>query len=518
MPKKIFTFLILILISFGLLFFNFFKNEKVVASSEDNVWGWGWGGFPELEGGILKAGNGWISFNCYNDYDNDGSRESRCTDNGYPSDYGVHICTSDTDPLCTTVAIPKQGKLIGYAWAGGGEDASGNPTGAVGWIKFDPAGPFPDPPNYSACLDLSGPGQACDGVGDYKVSGWARVCAGAANPDTTCDGSSNPAAGGWDGWIKLTGAGYETWIDTSPIPPNPDEFRDWAWGGDDIDEEAVIGWISFNCADRGVCGTSPYKVMVDLSLTSSNDPPSAINLNATSENYCFKARPPVELSWQYSDPNNVPPGADDQSVYQVQVATSSVFTTIFVDSGNVTTSYNRYMPPNLEFGSTYYWRVRVWDSNGTVSDCGVDPQGWCYPIPSSFTTEPRPPWPDFNWSPGSPSLGESIQFCSELEVGVCETPPPTGWASCYSFPCDWYWEFQYGNPATSSAHNVTTTFTNVLPGGNEVILKITDNNGFFCTKSSTTTVSLPLPEYREVAPTSWLDSFLAKLSNIFTRL
>lgn len=229
MKKKILIFLIIIIFCLG-----FLVTKEAKAGDEHNVYGWAW-----------SENLGWISFNS--------------TSDGSDVNYGVHICESDIDLLCSIVTAPKIGKFIGYAWSRG---TTANP-GGVGWIKFDPIGPYPSSPNYSACLDLPGVGQSCDGAGDYTVSGWARAYRAIT--------SGGQTLGGWDGWIKLGG----TWGDgvLLNITPNPMEFEGWAWGGDDSDEEAVIGWISFNCVDGGngqinICGTSDYKVMTNLSLAS----------------------------------------------------------------------------------------------------------------------------------------------------------------------------------------------------------------------------------------------------------
>jgi len=161
MPKKIF---ILLIISFGLLVFNLFKTEKVVAGTGDNVWGWAW-----------SENIGWISFN-------------NCTNPANPATCG---------PINYGVNIETDGSLSGYAWSRG-TDAD---VGGIGWIKFDPV---VGAPSYSACLDLPGTGQDCDGVGDYTVSGWARACAVFDDPNV-CSGALNPNRGDWDGWIKLRG-------------------------------------------------------------------------------------------------------------------------------------------------------------------------------------------------------------------------------------------------------------------------------------------------------------------------
>lgn len=241
--KKYLLFLIIVLTVFG-----YFWMKDAKATQTDNVWGWAW-----------SENVGWISFNCYNDYDGDGTLESHCTDMGYSSDYGVSI--NETT-----------GNLSGYAWAGGGEDAAGNPVPTIGWINFDPAGAYPDTPNYSACLDLPDQsGESCNGVGDNTISGWARAC---AVFQSGCSGSLKPDSerGGWDGWIHLRDDGtipYGVYIQKVN---DHSEFHDWAWGGDDTSKTAIIGWVSFNCANEGGCGTSDYKVETSVVP---NNPPTA---------------------------------------------------------------------------------------------------------------------------------------------------------------------------------------------------------------------------------------------------
>jgi len=163
----------------------------------------------ELLGYAWSENIGWISFNCAN--------KGVCG----VSDYKVTI-------------DPTTGNLKGYAWAGGGEDASGNSVPTIGWIDFDPAGPYPGPPNYSVkAVNLS---QA--GISNVKVEGWAKVLA--------TDGS-------WDGWIKF---GYPS-PSGSYFDANGD-FHGYAYG------DLVVGWISLNCDNTGACGSSDYKVWVNF--------------------------------------------------------------------------------------------------------------------------------------------------------------------------------------------------------------------------------------------------------------
>ncbi|MBI5221218.1 MAG: hypothetical protein HY979_00225 [Candidatus Magasanikbacteria bacterium] len=65
----------------------------------------------------------------------------------------------------------------------------------------------------------------------------------------------------------MSGPNYEAWVDTNT---DPDEFMNWAWGGDDNLSEAITGWISFNCRNQNICGTSNYKVV----LGGQNEPPT----------------------------------------------------------------------------------------------------------------------------------------------------------------------------------------------------------------------------------------------------
>ena len=150
--KKILILLILI-ISFSLLAFNFLKTQEAKAGLTDNVRGWAWGGYPTS----TETGSGWFGFNCRNYYN--GVLESHCIADGYASDYGVNI-----DP---------DGNFSGYVWSGGGVDAAGNEVPVLGWIRFDPPA---DTVTYPAC---GYPESPCHSVRvsttTGEVSGWARA-------------------------------------------------------------------------------------------------------------------------------------------------------------------------------------------------------------------------------------------------------------------------------------------------------------------------------------------------------
>ena len=448
---------------------------------------------------------GWISFNC----NNPELPAPRCTNN-----YGVHICESDTDPLCTAIAAPKKGKFTGYAWSEN-----------IGWIKFDPppdsaTALYPEDPQYSVRLHFA----------NMEVSGWARACAGTVNGDCV----STTRTDGWDGWIKLRGTAtdgspYGVWIETG-VTSKP--FHGWAWGSD------VVGWISFNCVEGGydegtgttysVCGTSDYKV-----ITSLNFPPTASNLS-WSDKYCNIASEvgQVSFQWLYEDP-----GGADQSHYHLQIATDSGFTTLVVDSINPQTvpsgspgtssvlvvsdpsTYSRCISggdyegrcvdyndvdPDLN-DPPYYWQVKVQDAAGKWSDWyfyDLNDDG----IPDSFTTPVHAyPWVDFNRCPLSPSVDEIIQFCSIYELGVCEAgacPLPTpAETTCYDADgiCNtWEWDFDDDGVIDSTDSNPTHSYST---SGNYIIkLTVYDGDGFSCYHTEDTTVTLPLPGWKEIPP------------------
>ena len=504
MSKRLFIFLIIFLLIFGFLFFSLRKAEKVEAGSGDNVYGWAW-----------SDKIGWISFNN--------------TTGGGAINYGVHICESDSDPNpdCQALAVPRTGRLVGYAWSRG----TTADVGGIGWIRFDPVGPYPEAPNYSACLDLPGAGQACDGIGDYNIGGWARAYRAIAPEGQTL--------GGWEGWIKLRGV-YGGGAGTYGIKLNQTtkEFEGWAWGGDpDGDSEAIIGWISFNGLNTG----SPIDYKVKTSL---NFPPyiEAVQLDGDPK-YC-RVLPKVgqvNFKWTYKDDDG-----DWQSQYHLQVATDLGFTDLIVDSyqsqsispGGTGTSAVLIVPDRstyskclsggdyegrcIEYGNPYYWRVQVQAATGSPNW-----SGWGG---GNFTTDSHPwPWIDFSLDPQSPSADELVQFCSIIEKvciggannglacaldsdcpdGSCVTICPTDLTLCYdsagnttpcanwswSFPTDWQFETGY----SSSSQNPLGKFTSAGLG-KSVELKVTDSDGLSCTDSRFVGATLPLPEWKEVPP------------------
>ena len=429
--KRVLAIFIGAVILIGMVYYlnNLSRPEIAKAGASDNVSGWAW-----------SENIGWISFNS--------------TNTGAAVDYGVNI-------------DPSTGLFSGEAWSGGTDSSA---SGTIGWIDFAPSGPYPGSPNYSVCLDLPGSGQTCDGVGNYKVSGWARALSATSSP------------GGWDGWIKLNG----TTTDGTPygvsLNPVTREFEGWAAGWDDSTSTAVIGWISFNCKDGGsngenICATSPYKVATSLVLG-----PTASNPTSTFT-YCAWGYTPqaapglaITLRWDYSGPK-------PQSSYEILLDNDSDFSgtkfnhTASVSSHNYALNLsqddNHDWRSQLAPNTTYYWKVKVTDTAGNSSWSNV----------AHFTTPDQYPNPDFTPSPPNGTVGQVLTF---------------GDNSTCSGSCSYSWDFGDGSPIDNT--NGTTTHAYTKTGTYKPTLNIADDVGICTSSSKTIHIGAILPWWREIVP------------------
>jgi len=109
------------------------------------------------------------------------------------------------------VTTDSAGNIAGYAW-----------SDAVGWISFNAA-------DVAGCPSGSCPPQLS--LQNGAVTGWARALA-----------ATQAGAGGWDGWIHLSGSNYGVQIVNC-------SWTGYAWGGD------VLGWIHFGGTNYGVVGS-----------------------------------------------------------------------------------------------------------------------------------------------------------------------------------------------------------------------------------------------------------------------
>jgi hypothetical protein len=413
----------------------------------------------------------------------------------------------------------------GYAWSSN-----------VGWIKFNPPGPYPS----GDCADSAAYLQF-----DHDTYGWIRACAGAANAD--CTGGANPAAGGWDGWICVSDLGQDevNWEGvTLNTATDPDEFQGWAWGGGGTNtQNAVIGWISWNCKDREAATgktcvdnvTDPNTQLWNYKVTyqPENSAPTVSNAQITGINYCTERgdskgiqKGNVGLSWTYLDFEG-----DDQERYWLQIATDLGFSNKIIDcqvpnsvavdpnvAKTMTSSVDVVSPTSTEYANrcndggdlgsrtlaisyngTYYWRVRSKAATGNTNW-----SNWAvYGAPTSFSTPVHAyPWSDFSWDPLYPAVFQNVTFDAQPGTltrfydTTCAVDPTN--ASCsYS----WTFTDAYVNPNPPPPPKYQEDAKFQTAGAKPVTLQVTDSSGFSCSTTKSVQVGLPLPQWKEIPPT-----------------
>ena len=442
-------------------------------------------------------------------------------------------------------------ELYGQAWSEN-----------IGWISFDRSVTGPPPTDDPISSDLDGDGISPDcstclawlEPWTNQIYGWARVISACEDDlwnGTQCTGvGAGDRSGGWDGWVRLDddGQGYNG-VDRNVLV-DPDELRNWAWGGDAPDSgEMSLGWISFNCdTAQPDCDPSDpsqdHAVFSDINFTpevDDNNPPT-VELDITAGPTCGTN---MVLSWTYIDPED----GTNQNGYHVQVSDDGTFTDIssdiVFDSGEVgSSSQNR--PVEVAWPSTrenadgaangngklafrehsdypaavdqpaYYWRVRVRDSAGKWSDWFEysDNTG----SPEAFATPLHPaPNTDFDWTPDPISQDETV-FFNDLT-----TFDPTCVSNCQS----WAWDMpnadgSYVNGTSSTDQNPQFVYNNY--GTRTITLNATDgilesdtllpNPDGTCVREIDESIRPPLPDYRETAPVSLFD----RIKNFFARI
>ena len=355
------------------------------------------------------------------------------------------------------VNIDASGIISGYAWSEN-----------IGWISFDQTGGCPSGSSCQAKIDPS----------TYEVSGWARALA---------------YGDGWDGWIRLDG------VKLNEITK---EFEGWAWGSD------VVGWISFNCKDTGICPTSDYKVQTSVDFNFSPYNPDSLK---ETWNNCWRISPQVALGtsisfeWTYSDPEG-----DPQKGYEIWVDSDPNFPgekfnhiVLLSQSNsyalNLDDDDNNDWDSKLSWSSNYWWKVRVKDTgSGEWSE---------WSDPNMFrTNDHASPYADFGWFPSLPSMNEIFQLCA-VQTGICSSINEK--SICYNsadeeISCSgksFLWtlpdEADFASTSIESTENPQIKF--IDSGNYDVKLEITDDVGS-CDWSIPIQVTFPLPEWEETTP------------------
>lgn len=438
----------IVFLAIGVAISFLFQNSNLnipitkAATSTNAVYGYAW-----------SSNTGWISFN-------------RCDENGVcmpGADYDVRIVNEGTNYF-----------LQGYAWSSN-----------IGWIKFygtstvgDPTWNPPASPNEPVKIDPN----------TYQLSGWARACPKRNPSDDWNTACSN--LGDSMGWINFSGGTASTSLDTSVVP---NEFLGWAWGGSgsfDPASRAVIGWISLNCRDRGVCEASPYKVYTTFAF---NNPPEITDFiasNPSETDLCNAAKTDdvsaaLLLSWTIYDPDS----GDSQSRYRLDIInlTSGATSTYSVTgSGNSFTfrlsDVNEYGPmplQSLKYNESYEATLTVWDSKNAASD----------PVSITFTTPEKYPKISFTTSSTRAILGQPLTFTN--------TSISTAVITCQ-------WDMGDGYSTTTNCNeNDSFQYTYTSQGNKLVTLTGTDDGNLLdgvrnCTATTTVQIIKAPGGYREV--------------------
>lgn len=139
-----------------------------------------------------------------------------------------------------------------------------------------------------------------------------------------------------------------------------------------------------------------------------------------------------EFSWTFSDPDV----GDTQAAYQIQVGTTEGGSDIW-DSGQVTSSSSTdisYAGSDLDYNTTYYWRIRAWDNNNAVSS-------YCAAQTFSTAEEILSPVATFTANVTSGTAPLAVNF-TDLSTNT---------------PTSWLWDF--GDGSTSTDQNPVHIFT-----------------------------------------------------------
>lgn len=248
-------------------------------------------------------------------------------------------------------------------------------------------------------------------------------------------------------------------------------------------------------------------------LVKSSQPPDQPEFVATDLDYCAWGTYPlaapgtsVTFSWTpFSDLDG-----DLMGAYEIEVDEDSVFTdpkfNHLVSTESTSYVLDLYhddeepddLPPSmtdyqLDWASTYYWRVRVQDDTGAWS---------IWSDAFQFTTHDHAyPNPGFNWFPEEPSQGEIVVFTAVQEGAGYEylwSAIPVG---------------------ETTIENPTERITNMTFSADQstVNLKVTESGDptCWCDKDQDIEPSMPLPEYKEVSPFTWLKKMFAMMIDFF---
>jgi chitodextrinase len=196
------------------------------------------------------------------------------------------------------------------------------------------------------------------------------------------------------------------------------------------------------------------------------------------------------LRWTFSD------AGDSQSAYQIQVKTqagnwgSPYLDLTFNPFNNELMSFSDASPYNLQYNTTYNYRVKVRDSYGDWS-------AWSISIGTFSTPVHRYPYAYFDYLPHNFSINEPVSFFDNPLNHSKYFDNGNIMRNCTDATCNWYWSTT--SPATIA--NRTASTTNIIFNTNvagQVQLDITDkDHPYTCSTTSDFTTKKKLPSWIE---------------------
>jgi hypothetical protein len=439
----------------------FFWLQPAQASINDNVRGLAW-----------NNQYGYISFNCLDD--------------DFTGHFTLTFATHFYNPPCTFsshgVDLNNDDTLSGEAW---------NPD--LGYLTFTSSSTPPDNrafinncTNPTACLN-NNTCLACYNESDQHIYGWMK---------SESNGS----------WVNLESP------DTQPpvtiagsSAPTPGDFAGYA--------SSSFGAISFNCLDTGTCGTMQYNYHVYLGLLQIRQM-SAPNWNFTQACNTRDAKSAI-FDWTRR--------GGTQTAYQLIISTAnSTSTGVVKDTGEVLSSASQYICSasngcNLNYGTSYFWWLRLWDINGSstpwrqfntssgIGDILTD-NNVANTLTSSqptltFTTYKHEfPTPYFNWNPLVVLVSSSTYFTSNSSY-FTTAYPNSNLQSCAPGKCTYLWttsDNSYNGAVIDNPYNVTTTIEFAHATGTTATLNVTDQDNYMCSTSTTFNVNYAVPIWKEI--------------------
>ena len=208
--------------------------------------------------------------------------------------------------------------------------------------------------------------------------------------------------------------------------------------------------------------------------------PSGVSWN----HYSIQGLSIPTFHWTYSDPEG-----DLQEGYEIW---TELFSHIIEGSASAY-ALSPEEARSLNWNTNYSWKVKVKDDQGNWSEWSDSFQ---------FTTPLHAwPWPDFEPDSQRRSIGEIAEF---IDKSKCYSSPGNTEYDCKNGAVIQYkWDFSYDMadefiPESWVIGDNTTSYNEI--GNYKVKLRITDDLGTCTSEAKEVIVTLPLPEWQEIAP------------------